>query len=138
MSSKVGFVLILVDNIDAQINFYRRVLGVRELRTWSDTHTEKAAIFETGSIKLILAQERPGSPMPMKPKGARGRVWLGLQTVGDLGASHQASGVGRTPDQISPVHDAPWGKGRCFFVVDVEGNPLSVGEQGVDTSLRPR
>lgn len=138
MSSKVGFVLILVENFDAQVNFYRRVLGVREQRTWSDTHTEKAAMFETGGIKLILAQERAGSPMPLKPKGARGRVWLGLQTAGDLGSIHQASGVGRAADQISPVHDALWGKGRCFFVVDAEGNPLTVGEQGVDTSLRPR
>jgi catechol 2,3-dioxygenase-like lactoylglutathione lyase family enzyme len=138
MSSKVGFVLIVVDQIDAQINFYRRMLGVRELRTWTDAHTEKAAIFDTGTIKLILAQERAEAPMPHKPKAARGRVWLGLQTVADLGSLHQTAGVGRTPDQISPVHDAPWGKGRCFFVVDAEGNPLSIGEQGVDTSLRPR
>ena len=58
MSSKAGFVLILVDHLDAEVNFYRRVLGVREMKTWTDAHLEKAAIFDMGALfaaTLILA-----------------------------------------------------------------------------------
>ena len=128
MSAKAGFLLILVDDLDHEVIFYRRVLGVRELKTRSDAHTEKAALFDAGPIKLILAQERRSSPMPHRPKAAKGRVWLGLQTSNDIGAAHQLTGVGRTPDQISTVHEALWGRGRCFFAVDPEGNPLVVGE----------
>jgi catechol 2,3-dioxygenase-like lactoylglutathione lyase family enzyme len=138
MSAKAGFILILVDNLDVEVNFYRRVLGVRELKTWSDAHTEKAALFDAGPIRVILAQERTSSPMPHRPKAVKGRVWLGLQTSTDLGAAHQQTGVGRSPDQISAVHEALWGRGRCFFAVDPEGNPIVVGEQGVETTSRPR
>src|SRR6266850_646899 len=103
MSSKAGFVLILVDNLDMEVNFYRRVLGVRELKTWSDAHLEKAALFDMGTLKLILAQERAGSPIPHRPAAAKGRIWLGLQAAGDIGAYHQTAGVGKSPQQISPV-----------------------------------
>ena len=138
MSSKAGFVLILVDRLDAEVNFYRRVLGVRELRTWSDSHLEKAALFDMGTLKLIIAQERSGSPIPNRPASAKGRVWLGLQTAGDISASHQMSGVGKSPQQISPVHDFPWGRGRCFNVVDSEGNAVTVYEESSDTAFKPR
>jgi len=138
MSSKAVFALVLVDNLDAEVNFYRRVLGVRELRTWSDTHLEKAALFDMGSLKLMVAQERSGSPIPHRPAAAKGRMWLGLQAPGDLLAYHQTAGVGKSPAQISPVHDFPWGRGRCFFVVDSEGNPVIVLEEGLDTTMRSR
>src|SRR5262245_24369243 len=138
MSSKAGFILILVDHLDAEVNFYRRVLGVRELKTWSDAHLEKGAVFDMGSLKLILAQQRTGSPIPNLPAAAKGRVWLGLQAAGDLGAHHQTVGVGKTPQQISPVHDFPWGRGRCFYSVDSEGNPVVVGDQDLDMSMRSR
>jgi catechol 2,3-dioxygenase-like lactoylglutathione lyase family enzyme len=138
MSSRAGFVLILVDHLDAEVNFYRRVLGVRELKTWTDAHLEKAALFDMGGLKLILAQQRAGSPIPNLPAAAKGRVWLGLQAAGDLGAYHQTAGVGKTAQQISPVHEFPWGRGRCFYVVDSEGNPVVVGEQDLDPSMRPR
>ena len=136
MSSKAGFVLILVDHLDAEVNFYRRVLGVRELRVWSDSHLEKAALFDMGSLRLVLAQERAGSPIPHRPAAAKGRVWIGLQTPTDLGAYHQTAGVGKSPQQISPVHDFPWGRGRCFFVVDSEGNPVIVVEESTETAFR--
>jgi catechol 2,3-dioxygenase-like lactoylglutathione lyase family enzyme len=138
MSSRAGFILILVDRLDAEIIFYRRTLGVRELRTWSDAHLEKAVLFDMGTLKLILAQQRPGSPIPHLPPAAKGRVWLGLQSAGDLGAHHQTAGVGKSPQQISPVHDFPWGRGRCFYVVDSEGNPVIVYDEGLDTAVRPR
>ena len=138
MSSKAGFVLILVDNLDMEVNFYRRVLGVRELKTWSDAHLEKAALFDMGTLKLILAQERAGSPIPHRPAAAKGRIWLGLQAAGDIGAYHQTAGVGKSPQQISPVHEFPWGRGRCFSVVDSEGNAVLLAEQDLDTSMRPR
>lgn len=138
MSSRAAFVLILVDHLDAEVNFYRRVLGVRELKTWSDTHLDKAALFDMGTLRLILAQERAGSPIPHRPAAAKGRAWLGLQASGDIGAHHQTAGVGKTPQQISPVHDSPWGRGRCFYVVDSEGNPVIVMEEGLDTALRSR
>lgn len=138
MSSKASFILILVDRLDAEVNFYRRVLGVRELKTWSDSHLEKAAYFDMGTLKLILAQERAGSPIPHRPGTARGRVWLGLQAAGDIDTVHQTAGVGKTKDQISPVHDFPWGRGRCFYVVDSEGNPAVLTEQNLDSTLHPR
>ena len=138
MSSRAGFVLILVDRLDAEVIFYRRALGVRELRTWSDSHLEKAALFDMGTIKLILAQQRAGSPIPHLPPAVKGRVWMGLQAPGDLVAYHQTAGVGKPPQQISPVHDFPWGRGRCFYVVDSEGNPLIIYDEGIDTSIRPR
>ena len=138
MSSQASFVLILVDRLDAEVNFYRRVLGVREMRTWSDTHLEKAALFDMGPLKLILAQERPESPIPHRPHSAKGRVWIGLKAAGDIGAVHQTSGVGRAPEQISTVHDFPWGRGRCFYVVDSEGNPIVLTDQSLDTAMRPR
>src|SRR5688572_21796839 len=109
MSSKASFILVLVDHLDAEVIFYRRVLGVRELKTWSDSHLEKAAFFDMGTVKLILAQERAGSPIPHRPAAARGRIWMGLQAPGDLHAYHQTAGVGKSPQQISPVHDFPWG-----------------------------
>src|SRR5687767_3940858 len=105
MSSKAAFVLILVDHLDAEVNFYRRVLGVRELKTWSDTHLEKAALFDMVSLKLIIAQERTGSPIPHRPAAAKGRAWIGLQAPGDISAYHQTAGVGKSAQQISPVHD---------------------------------
>ena len=138
MSSRAGFVLILVDHLDAEVNFYRRVLGVRETKTWTDAHLEKAAIFDMGTLKLVLAQERPESPMPYRPKAAKGRVWLGLQAAGDIGAYHQTAGVGKSPEQISQVHEFPWGRGRCFSVVDSEGNAVLLAESDLDTSMRPR
>jgi catechol 2,3-dioxygenase-like lactoylglutathione lyase family enzyme len=138
MSSKAGFVLILVDHLDAEVNFYRRVLGVRELRVWSDAHLEKAALFDMGSLRLILAQERTASPIPHRPAAAKGRVWIGLQAPGDISAYHQTAGVGKSPQQISPVHDFAWGRGRCFFVVDSEGNPVIVVDESSDTAFRTR
>ena len=138
MSSKASFLLIFVDNLDKEVNFYRRVLGVRELKTWTDTHLEKAALFDMGALKLVLAQERPGSPMPYRPEGAKGRVWLGLQASGDINAYHQTAGVGKTPQQISGVHEFPWGSGRCFSVIDSEGNAVLLAEAGLDASMRPR
>src|SRR5688572_3757942 len=108
MSSKAGFVMILVDRLDAEVNFYRRVLGVRELRTWSDTHLEKAALFDMGTLKLIIAQERTASPIPNRPAAAKGRMWLGLQAPGDISSYHQTAGVGKSAQQISPIHDFPW------------------------------
>jgi catechol 2,3-dioxygenase-like lactoylglutathione lyase family enzyme len=138
MSSKAGFLLIFVDNLDSEVNFYRRVLGVREMKMWSDAHLEKAALFDMGSLKLLLAQERAGSPIPYRPGAARGRVWLGLQASGDLNSYHQTAGVGKTPEQISPLHEFPWGRGRCFSVVDSEGNAVLLAESDLDTSMRPR
>jgi catechol 2,3-dioxygenase-like lactoylglutathione lyase family enzyme len=138
MSSKASFVLIFVDHLDAEVNFYRRVLGVRELKTWADSHVEKAALFDMVTLKLVIAQERQGSPVPHKPAAAKGRVWVGLQAPGDITAYHQTAGVGKTPQQISQVHDSPWSRGRCFYAVDSEGNPVIVTEEALDTSIRTR
>ncbi|HEU4339473.1 MAG TPA: hypothetical protein VFS19_05350 [Planctomycetota bacterium] len=138
MSSKASFLLIFVDHLDMEVNFYRRVLGVREMKTWSDTHLEKAALFDMGALKLVLAQERVGSPIPYRPAGATGRVWLGLQASGDIGSYHQTAGVGKSKAQISEVHEFPWGRGRCFSVIDSEGNAVMLAESDLDATMRPR
>src|SRR5688572_1605677 len=138
MSSKASFVLIFVEHLDLEVNFYRRVLGVRELRTWSDAHLEKAALFDMGALKLVLAQERAGSPIPYRPALAKGRVWLGLHASGDIGSYRQTAGVGKTPQQISEIHEFPWGRGRCFSVIDSEGNAVLLAESELDSTMRPR
>jgi uncharacterized glyoxalase superfamily protein PhnB len=115
-------VYITVRQFQRSLEFYRKVLGVREemIMPWGHEPDEQGAFFElSDGTRIIVSYEVPHAVAPR-----RQYLWLELQ-VDDPRAFHDQLKSDGVPIKQSPYRTAAGS--LAFDVTDPDGNDIRIG-----------
>jgi catechol 2,3-dioxygenase-like lactoylglutathione lyase family enzyme len=110
-------------DIDANVAFYRDVLGMAVESEWGDRESGRGAILTSGTLRVNLGEEHAGDVADTEPYGYRGaRPTLHVR-VPDL--DEWFSKRAQSENLIAPPQPTHWG-GRWALFRDANGNIVAV------------